>query len=59
MKQGEWLFENNKHDRLRVDVICSCCKARLEGEFKYLIVTHQDNFKRENPYCRKCGAKMG
>ena len=58
MKQGKWLFVPETRDKLKTSVICSCCRKKIETEFKYLIVVHQENFKRENPYCRKCGANM-
>lgn len=57
--QGEWLFIAERKDKWKTSAVCSCCKKKVATDFKFVYENHQEYFKKENPYCCKCGAKMG
>ena len=58
MAQGIWLFVAEREDKWKVSAICSCCGKTIDKAFKYIDEKHQEDFARDNLYCKKCGAKM-
>lgn len=55
---GKWLFIGAKDGTWNTSAVCSCCKSVIGKAFKLSLEEHQETFRIENPYCKKCGAKM-
>ena len=58
IKNGQWIFEDDHKTGYTTKAICSCCKEEVANNIKLNLDVQKEYFKEENPFCRKCGAKM-
>ena len=58
VEHGQWIYEDDLETGYTTKAICSCCKKVVENNYHLNQELNRRDFKKENPFCRKCGAKM-